>query len=105
MPSGKVVKIQGFENSAIDMLLKTYNEEDIVIEYSEMPEVWYFMEDGKYRRYLPDIFVPKDNLIVEVKSTYTYKLDAVQIDKKRKAVEYLGYKFKLTRLMCILKNI
>jgi hypothetical protein len=79
LPSGRVLKVQGYENFAIDMLLKTYDEKDIVVDTQEMPEFWYHGSDGRYHRYYPDIFIKKDNLIIEVKSPYTFNLNRYKI--------------------------
>jgi len=78
MPSGKNVLIQGNENIAIDDLLKKYNETDIIIKdediEKEIGKIWYF-NDGKKRRYFPDIFIKSKNKIIEVKSKYTYEVN------------------------------
>lgn len=71
LPSGKVVKVQGYEGRCIKMLLESYNELDLQINPS-LSAIYYTEEDGKSHRYYPDIYIPKDNLIIEVKSKYTY---------------------------------
>ena len=94
-PSGRIDKVQGYENFALDILLDTYDERDILTSKASMPEYWYCLDDGKYHRYFPDIWIPKENLIIEVKSTYTYHLHFRINDAKRKAVQYCGQTFKL----------
>lgn len=93
-PSGNIVKIQGYENLAVDLLLKTYKEEEIITERELMPEIYYHM-DLSWRKYIPDIYIPKDNLIIEVKSTWTYKLHKYRVHLKNKAVKSLGYNIEL----------
>jgi hypothetical protein len=93
LPSGNVVRIQGYEDKVLDELLMIYTEEQILTKRTEMPDVWY-LDGGKYRRYYPDFYIPKDNLIIEVKSTYTYRANIIKFHRKRKACEYLGYRFK-----------
>ena len=100
-PSGKKILVQGYENMALDILLKTYDEADIETEKSKMPEYWYIGDDIKYHKYFPDIWIAKDNLIIEVKSIYTYEMKKRNVDIKRKAVEYCGQTFKL---MILQKN-
>lgn len=77
-PSGKKVSIQGYENRAIDLLLKSYNEKDIVIRDKKIEEfigeIWYIGEDKKSHRYYPDIFIISENKIIEVKSDWTFNL-------------------------------
>lgn len=92
--SGKTYYVQGNEDIALDILLTKYNEDDIKLIETEKPEIWY-IENGKYHRYFCDIWLPKHNLIIEVKSTYIYNLHYLNTNNKRKACEYLGYKFKL----------
>lgn len=70
--SGRKEKIQGYEDRGIDLLLNTYNEDDIIINPFQLIKVFY-LEDNKNHRYFPDIYIPKENLIIEVKSKYTYK--------------------------------
>lgn len=90
--SGKTTLIQGFENFALDYLLNElkFVEYDIVTNELEMPQFIYF-EDCKYRRYFPDIYIPKENLIIEVKSEFTFGIDNHQIFTKCKTVKYNGY--------------
>jgi hypothetical protein len=93
-PSGNIIKVQGYEPWALDILLKTYNEKDIITDRKLIPEIWYFM-DSSYHIYIPDIYIPKHNLIIEVKSTWTYNLHKYLVHEKSKAVKYLGYIFEL----------
>lgn len=69
LPSGKVIKVQGFENIALDILLETYSENDLVLERKNIPKIKY----GKNNRhvYTTDIYIPKENKFIEVKSEYT----------------------------------
>lgn len=71
LPSGKIISYQGYEDVAIRELLQEYAEEEIVNDVKMMPRFMYEFE-GKTRRYYPDLYVPKENKIIEVKSTYTY---------------------------------
>ena len=72
-----------------------FEEEDIVFTVKNIPEIWYTFEDGRYRRYFPDAYIISQNIIIEVKSNFTYNMHFKQNDAKRKAVEALGIKFKL----------
>ena len=95
MPSGLQISIQGFEHFALDLLIQKFLENEIMANRADVPEIWYTNGDGKYRRYFCDFYIAKHNLIIEVKSTYTYLLDFKKNDYKRKACEYAGYNFKL----------
>lgn len=72
-PSGRKIRVQGYEGKAIDKLLLKYKEEDIVTGALNIPFFRYVDQDDKNHVYFPDIYIPKDNLIIEVKSEYTYK--------------------------------
>lgn len=85
LPSGKIIQIQGFEHYAIDYLLTRYKEEDIKKECPIIPYSYL----GKNRQYHPDIFIPKDNLIIEVKSDYLFqKQYNLNLKKRRATIVY-----------------
>lgn len=93
LPSGKIIKVQGYEPFAINTLLKTYDECDIITSRTKMPKFLYVTLDNKLHRYYPDIYIPKDNLIIEVKSTYT-ELKNVTGNYKQKSVIDAGYNYR-----------
>ena len=73
-PSGRQENVQGYEPLALDYLLKTYHEDNIQVNRKEQPEIWYTDSENVKHRYFSDIYIPKANLIVEVKSLWTYRL-------------------------------
>jgi len=78
LPSGKIVKIQGYENKFLDEYFKNCGlDEDIIIHpnQTDIGKIFYTCEDNKKHRYYPDFYIPKDKMIVEVKSTWTYNKD------------------------------
>jgi len=94
-PSGRKVFVQGYEPQAIDELLKTYNEDDIVLDRKQIPTFWWNDKTGKKHRYFPDIFIPKDNLVVEVKSKWTYDSAKDVNERKFERVRESTYNFRL----------
>lgn len=92
-PSGKIRKIQGWENLALDTLTKQYTEDDIITERKEMPVIMYKIKN-KDHRYYPDIWIKSTNLIVEVKSTHTYKQSLFVNINKALFTRKLGYDFE-----------
>jgi len=93
--SGEVSFVQGFEPIVLKELEDYgYTFNDIKVEHNNVPAVEYEFE-GKKRRYYPDIFIPKENLIIEVKSEWTYNLEKERNLRKFKAVEEAGYIFRL----------
>ena len=75
-PDGKTYMVLGYEGCAMDDILK---EEGIKTMYAgedpEIPVFQYVGEDDKTHFYYPDIYIPEENRVVEVKSVYTYNRD------------------------------
>ena len=75
--STKQVTIQGYEDQALDLLIAKYGEDDIVVGrheiFSHLGRIKYEY-DNKMHVYYPDIFVKSKNLIIEVKSSWTFKV-------------------------------
>lgn len=74
LPSGKIITCQGYEPFALDILLKKLNEEAVITETKDIPRIKYQL-DNKNHYYFPDIFLPLENKIIEVKSKYTYDIN------------------------------
>jgi len=56
LPSGNKIKIQGYEYYALDELLKSLDENQIVTGCKNVPEIWYIDINGKKRRQISFIF-------------------------------------------------
>jgi hypothetical protein len=96
-PSGRIEKIQGYEHFALDDLIniKLVNENDIVVGCQNVPIIWYKTDDGIQHRHYVDIFIPTQNLCIEVKSTWTIKFTKSNIFLKQNAAKELGYKYEI----------
>ena len=94
LPSGALVKYQGYENTALDELVQIYEEEDIGIGRSNVPVIEYNVGDVKHV-YFPDFFIKSENKIVEVKSEWTIKLRRGNIEEKALATIAAGYKYEI----------
>lgn len=92
-PSGKILKLRGYEHFASDTLFKIYPENEIISDSKFVPEIWY-IHGGKRHRYFCDFFIKSANLIVEVKSTYTYRLEFDINLSKQQACIAAGYNFE-----------
>jgi hypothetical protein len=91
-PSGRIDKIQGREDSALDELLQNgVTEEDIITCRAKVPEVFYHDEKNTRRRYYTDIYIPSLKKCIEVKSDYTFKVDKNVALLKQKATMDAGY--------------
>ena len=91
MPSGDIRTVQGYENYALDILLKTYKENDIVTSATKIPKIIYEFEDDNHRSY-PDIFILSENRFIEVKCDYTFNVDKEVNILKQKASINNGYR-------------
>lgn len=94
MPSGTIVKYQGYENLALDELVQLYEEDDIHVGRSDVPSVNYYIGDKKHV-YFPDFFIPSENKIIEVKSEWTIQLRRGNIEEKANATVEAGYKYEI----------
>jgi hypothetical protein len=96
LPSGNIIKVQGYEHYAYDELLNIENikEDDILNGASNVPEIWYYKDDIKKRHYV-DIFIPSQNRCIEVKSTWTAEKKQDNIFLKQQAGKELGYNYEI----------
>lgn len=98
LPSGKIVKVQGYENKYLnELFLNGYNEKDIFISNrdieNQIGKIFYF-DNMQQRRYFPDFYIKSENKIIEVKSKYTYKINEIINLNKKQACLDLGFNFK-----------
>lgn len=71
--NGVNVNLQGYEPTVIADLIKSgIAEKDIVVARNLVPKITYTFR-GKVRRYYPDIYIPRYNMLIEVKSLYTWQ--------------------------------
>ena len=97
LPSGNVIKIQGYEHFALDELLQkeNINEHDIITGCSNVPTIWYNDENSKHHRHYVDIFIPSQNRCIEVKSTWTFTKQKDIVFLKQKSAKELGYLYEI----------
>jgi hypothetical protein len=94
MPSGNLVKYQGYEDKALDELVQLYEEEDICIGRANIPSIDYHIDDKKHV-YFPDFYIKSLNKIIEVKSEWTIKLRRGNVEEKALATIKTGYKYEI----------
>jgi hypothetical protein len=73
LPSGRVIKLQGYEGYALDILLEMYGEDDLLVTKEEIKNIPYVDQTGRNARYYPDFFIKSINRYIEIKSEHTYK--------------------------------
>jgi len=87
LPSGRIVKLMGYEPQVVGHLLENgYSEEELV--FAQVPTFRY----GNDQIYFPDLYVPGDNLIIEVKSRWTYDIDGEKNAAKAEATRRSGFR-------------
>lgn len=107
LPSGRVIRIRGYEDIAITALLHTYTEDALVVDdmlhkYT-LPVFEYVNVNQHTAKYYPDIYIPEENKIIEVKSRWwwdgngddRYESRLTNNLKKRQAVLATGYDYEL----------
>lgn len=100
---GKVFRVRGYERFALPKMLRVYKPGDIVEDLSgKVPRVPY--EGGEHR---PDFYIPKKNLLIEIKSLTTLGLTGATLGhstpaqtyracrNKKKAAVQAGFKYLL----------
>jgi len=93
--TGEISLVQGYEPIVLKELEEQgYKFEDVFTSPKDMPKIMYQLNE-KEHRYFPDIFIPKDNIIIEVKSDYTVKCDLEKNEAKFEATKALGFDFRL----------
>jgi RNA recognition motif-containing protein len=95
MPSGKIVKVQGYENKALDILIQKYTEDDIIVELKEINKIFKFryLLNNKEHRYFPDFYIKSTNTIIEVKCEWTYNIDKEKNELKKQCCLDNGFNF------------
>jgi hypothetical protein len=70
-----------------------YNEDDIENNRRNVPSIQYIL-NNKVCYYYPAIYIKSQNLIIEVKSTFTYKKQLVKNIIKSLSVRKSGFNFE-----------
>lgn len=93
--TGEVSLVQGYEPIVLKELEdKGYTYEEVVTGPNRVPTIPYIFE-GEEHLYFPDIFIPKENLVIEVKSDYTLNINYEKNQAKFSAVKSQGFDFQL----------
>lgn len=81
----------------MDILLNKENIEEgnILTGSKNVPEIWYKDVTGKKRRHFVDIYIPKQNKCIEVKSTWTMETQKNIVFLKQEEGKKLGYDYEI----------
>lgn len=91
LPSGKIIKLLGYESSFLDYVFRKKLLHEDEINYSPT-RIQYIGYDGKTHYYFPDFYITKWNLLIEVKSEWTEKQDKNLLFKEHACKEQ-GYSY------------
>ena len=107
LPSGRIIGVRGYEDTAISRLLLTYSESDLTFDdqktqYS-LPVFTYVDHRRHHLKYYPDIYIESENKLIEVKSLWwwdgkgadRYKARFENNLKKKDAVLAAGYRYEV----------
>lgn len=108
--SGKVINYQGYEDVVIRFLLEDLNipESQIITDRKTIPKIFYFNTIlNKMSRYYPDIWLKSHNLLIEVKSTFTFNHHveitlAKQSECKKQGINHIIVICSKTKILDIL---
>lgn len=93
LPSGQTILTQGFEPNFLDFVLNNSLLLESDIEFRP-PRIRYTDSKSVSHFYYPDFFIPKFNLIVEIKSSWTIITDK-NLELKKRATIREGYEYIL----------
>jgi hypothetical protein len=95
LPSGKELDVQGYEPYALNEIIQSIHEDDIIIGTLNVPVITYNDENNKIHKHFPDIFIPSLNKLIEIKSTWTAKTNLHNIFLKQTAAKKAGYLYEI----------
>lgn len=109
LPSGKIINKQGYEPQFLDYIFQNNILKEDEINYS-VSAIKYIDGANKERKYFADFYIPKWNLIVEIKSSFTNKLDKNVLLKEQACLSQ-GFKYvkiinnKFEEFNCLIKQL
>lgn len=96
-PDGKTFMVLGYEDICLTQLFEQEGHKILYAgEDPEIPVVKYNDKDGKEHCYYPDVYLPDENRIIEVKSTYLFLRDRERnIAKARETSKHFKFEFMI----------
>jgi hypothetical protein len=91
LPSSKIIHKQGYEPQFLDYIFQNNILKEDEIDYHPKG-IRYIAIDNKSRIYFPDFYIPKWNLIIEIKSSWIMIKD-VNVYLKELGAKLSGYKY------------
>ncbi len=94
-PSGIEINCQGYEPFALDELIQTTEETDIITGCNNVPRLTYLDENGKKHYHYVDIFIKSQNKCIEIKSLWTLNIQKDNVLLKQKFAKEQGYEYEI----------
>ena len=94
-PSGVEIMCQGYEPFALDELIQTTDETDIITGCNNVPRLTYIDENGKKHYHFVDIFIKSQNKCIEIKSLWTLNIKKDNVLLKQKFAKEQGYEYEI----------
>ena len=97
-PSGRKVKVQGYEPQCLNDLIfnEHIDENDIKVAIGDSaPTIIWNDDNGKEHTHYPDIFIVSQNKLIDAKSDYILKERTKGPYKKQEAAKKMGYKYEI----------
>jgi hypothetical protein len=91
LPSGKIIKVQGYEDDFLNYIFKNNKLQEQDFNFNDRIRIELSKNNVKHKHYYPDFYIPKYNLIIEIKSNYIYNLQRKLNEKKKKETIKAGY--------------
>ncbi len=102
MPSGNIVDVQGYEPYALEDILINHiddlnvKEDDVITGCIEVPTIAYRIPGyDEPHVYYPDIYIKSLNLLIEIKSTWTFSKTPEMNRAKFLTTSMSGYDFEV----------
>ncbi len=93
-PDGTVVKVQGYEPFALDLLMAEGLKRKDLSLGEKVPRISYTYDEAE-RSYFPDIYHVRSNTLIEVKSSWTWGKEKPKNVAKLNAARDAGYNVRL----------
>jgi hypothetical protein len=98
LPSGRSIQLQGYEPDFLDYVFKysILSEDDFRWD-PKLKIIISVAKQASNSNYYPDFYLPKYNLVIEIKSWWTYERNIYLNKRKIRKTKEAGYKFLMIK--------
>lgn len=97
LPSGKIIGLQGYEHDFLDYTFKHSNLSEDDFNFENKLRIKLSDKKIKHKHYYPDFYLQKYNMVIEIKSWYTFNMNVYLNKKKIKKTKESGYTMLLIK--------